>query len=147
MIGIPDSYSVRQLERYVIRASGVGRVKVVDGTRAPPPYPLASLFLLPSRSENFGLTVAEAMSYAVPVIVTNTTPWQDLPRRGAGWCVPWESFGTALKEAFAESTELLADRGWTGRRYVSRLLGWEIPAARLTDFYIKLVADFAKKRP
>lgn len=146
VIGIPDTYSVRQLERYVMRASGVGRVQIEDGTRAPPPYPLASLFLLPSHSENFGLTVAEAMSYAVPVVVTNTTPWRDLQRRGAGWCAAWESFGTALKEAFAESPQQLSARGWTGRRYVSLMLGWEIPAARLTDFYIKLVADFAKKR-
>jgi glycosyltransferase involved in cell wall biosynthesis len=86
------------------------------------------------------------MSYAVPVLVTNTTPWREVHMHGAGWWVPWESFGAALKEAFAESREQLSARGWTGRRYVSRMLGWEVPAARLTDFYRKLVADFAKKR-
>lgn len=146
IVGIPESYSVRQLERYVLRMSGQGRIKVFDGTRAPPPYPLASLFILPSRSENFGLSIVEAMSYAVPVLVTNATPWREIPLRGAGWWLPWESFGKALNEAFAEPIPQLAERGCSGRRWVAKMYGWEIAAAKLTDFYRKLVADFAQKR-
>jgi len=141
IIGIPETYSVRQLERYVLRASGTGRVKVMDGTHAPPPYAIASLFLLPSRSENFGLTVAEAMASAVPVLVTDTTPWAEVHSRAAGWCVPWESFSKALKEAVTESIPLLAERGRSGRDFVFQAYGWEAAAAKLDVFYRKLVAD------
>lgn len=146
IIGIPEAYSVRQLERYVMRASGTGRVKIMDGTHAPPPYAIASLFILPSRSENFGLTVAEAMTYAVPVLVTDTTPWREVSSHAAGWWVPWESFGKALSEALTSSASFLSERGRNGRDLVFRTYGWEVAAAKLDVFYRKLVADFASKR-
>jgi len=38
----------------------------------------ADLFALPTRSENFGIVVAEALSCGVPVITTKGAPWQDL---------------------------------------------------------------------
>ena len=47
----------------------------------------ADIFVLPSFTENFGLVVAEALAYGLPVIATTGTPWQDLPRRGCGWWV------------------------------------------------------------
>lgn len=147
IVGIPETYTVRQLERYVLRASGTGRVKIFDGTDSPPPYAIASLFILPSRSESFGLTVAEAMTYAVPILVTDTTPWRDVRSILAGWWVPWESFGNALKEAFAESIPLLAARGCAGRRFVYQRYGWEVAAAKLDVFYRDLVADRGEATP
>ena len=37
-----------------------------------------NLFILPSKSENFALTVAESLSVEVPVIATKNTPWSGL---------------------------------------------------------------------
>src|SRR2546430_12699827 len=53
-------------------------VQAFDGTGVPPPYAVASLFLLPSHSENFGLVIAEAMAHGVPPLVTDTTPKKTL---------------------------------------------------------------------
>ena len=33
-------------------------------------------FLLPSKSENFGMSIVEALSYGVPVLTTEETPWK-----------------------------------------------------------------------
>jgi glycosyltransferase involved in cell wall biosynthesis len=47
----------------------------VDSQQRDALYRSAAIFVLPSLSENFGIVVAEAMSYGLPVLTTNETPW------------------------------------------------------------------------
>ena len=52
-------------------------------------YRNADIFILPTHSENFGLVVAEALSYGLPTITTQGTPWSILEKKNAGWwCKP-----------------------------------------------------------
>ena len=37
-------------------------------------------FLLPSKSENFGMSIVEALSYGIPVLTTEGTPWSILKK-------------------------------------------------------------------
>jgi glycosyltransferase involved in cell wall biosynthesis len=50
-------------------------------------YRQVDLFVLPSYAENFGIAIAEALSYGLPVITSNNTPWQEIQLRGAGYIV------------------------------------------------------------
>jgi glycosyltransferase involved in cell wall biosynthesis len=47
----------------------------------------AEIFLLPSRSENFGLAVGEALARGLPVITTTGTPWSSIADWGCGWYI------------------------------------------------------------
>lgn len=50
---------------------------------------LASMRALcvPSKTENFGMTIAEALIARTPVICTNTAPWEELNTHYCGWWV------------------------------------------------------------
>ena len=58
-------------------------------------------FLFPTRGENFGHVILEALSAGLPVIVSDQTPWRDLAAAGAGWDLPLqrkEQFVGVLQE-------------------------------------------------
>jgi glycosyltransferase involved in cell wall biosynthesis len=136
--GIPEDYAVEELEDYVLRSLGGGRVRVFDGLDQPPPYAVSALFLLPSHSENFGLSIAEALAHGVPALVTDTTPWAPLNANGGGWCVPWRDYAAALQAAVAESPADLRARGARARAWVLAEYGWDKSAGILGEFYEKL---------
>lgn len=48
----------------------------------------AHFFYLPTRGENFGHAIAEALQYGKPVIISDRTPWRNLTAAGAGWDLP-----------------------------------------------------------
>ena len=83
-------------------------------------YKSSDLFILLSHSENFGLVIAEALSYRLPVITTSNTPWKSLKKKGCGWCVKLslKEIIRALNQAMnLRSKERLA-MGEKGRRWV-----------------------------
>ena len=135
MVGLPEQYTPADLERYIQNSSGAGRIHVFAGTSRPPPYAVASLFLLPSHNENFGLTVAEAMAHGVPALVTDTTPWQAVNDDARGWCVPWSDYPGSLRRALAENPDSLRDRGQRARDWVLREYSWDRAAELLARYY------------
>jgi len=136
--GIPQEYSVNELNAYAQRRSAGERIRVVDASDQPPPYGVASAFLLPSHSENFGMVIAEAMAWGVPVLVTDTTPWTRLAEYDVGWCVPWADYGEALRRILAEPGDRLKARGARARDWVLSQCSWEQTARLLAEFYDRL---------
>ena len=141
LVGIPQEYTVEDLSAYLLHNSGLGRVQVFDGLGRPPPYAVASLFVLPTHSENFGLAIAEALAAGVPVLVTDGAPWQRVNAEGIGWCVPWKDYPAALRAATAEGPSRLLSRGKLGRTWIEREYSWDPAARRLLEFYERLRTD------
>ncbi len=133
--GIPEQYTVNQLDSYLVRNGGTHQIIVQDGTHEPPPYAVASLFVLPTHSENFGLVIAESLVRGVPVLTTDGTPWQALDTQGAGRCVSWENYGAALETLLASSPEALRASGERARAWAVPAFSWTQAAATLASFY------------
>lgn len=117
-------------------SSEVEFIGEVNGRAKAVIFEEASLFVLPTYSENFGIVVAEALSYGLPVITTHGTPWQDLVSHGCGWWVPCgePSVKEALAEAMGMSWQQRLAMGKRGQAYVARYT-WQRNAEQTSDFY------------
>jgi len=136
--GLPEEYTLAEVRGWISAAHATDRVAAFDGTGLPAPYGVASLFLLPSHSENFGLVIAEAMAAGVPALVTDQTPWGGLNRDDRGWCVPWNDYHRTLVAALAEGPDRLRERGARAQRWVLAEYSWENSARDLAAFYQQL---------
>lgn len=100
----------------------------------------ASLLALPSRQENFGMCVIEALACSVPVLVS---PHVDLAEEivlaNAGWIatVDKESLKTRLAEALADDAER-ARRGVAGKQLALKY-SWESAARNLKELYREIL--------
>jgi glycosyltransferase involved in cell wall biosynthesis len=100
-------------------------------------YRRASLHVLPSHSENFGMTVAESLACGTPVVTTRGTPWSGLEREACGWWIELgvEPLVEALVLATALGEEELAARGARGRAWMERDFSWDSVAEQMVAVY------------
>jgi glycosyltransferase involved in cell wall biosynthesis len=133
--GMPDTIDESQLHASTAKL-GVGqRTTIADARRLPKPYRLAQLYVLPTHSENFGLTIAEALVSGVPVATTTDAPWQEINQHQAGACQPLDRLGSALEQLLAVDASELAAHGARGQQYVTANFSWDRQARALLDFY------------
>lgn len=75
------------------------------------------LFFLPTRGENYGHAIAEAISAGTPLLIADTTPWRGLDQLGIGRDLPLKS-----EEPFAREIERCAGMSaverWRWREHV-----------------------------
>jgi glycosyltransferase involved in cell wall biosynthesis len=134
--------SLRQLARRLEISSDWSFFDAVHDNRKGDIFQAASLFILPTYSENFGIVVAEALSAAVPVITTKGAPWSGLLEHDCGWWVAPEvsELATALAEATATPDENLMEMGKRGKAWVEQEFSWPGIADKMLQSYSELMA-------
>jgi glycosyltransferase involved in cell wall biosynthesis len=129
IVGVGDKTYVDSL-RNLIKSKNLQRVKIISpkyGEEKNKIYQQADLYVLPSFSENFGMTVAEALANNTPVITTNKTPWLNLNEKQAGWCIDVgvESLKQVLTLALNKTKEELYAMGVNGRNWMEQDFSWD----------------------
>lgn len=115
----------REVKREIEKLDLVNDIRYVgsvDGDAKANLYLSSDLFVLPTFSENFGLVVAEALAYGLPVVTTKGAPWKDLEDFRCGW---WVDIGvgplvSVLRHATSLSGKERKAMGARGRAYVQR---------------------------
>lgn len=98
-------------------------------------------FVLPTRSENWSIAVAEAMASGLPVVCTKGAPWECLNTVKAGrWVdISTEGIHRGLEEILSLSDEGRREMGMRGRHWVETNLGWSAIAKQMLATYERLV--------
>ena len=106
-------------------------------------YRRASLFVLPSHTENFGMAIGEAMAHALPVITTQGAPWKLLEQERCGWWVPVsvDGIANALADATQKSPVELAAMGAHGAKVVGERFAWDRIAQEFIACYRWLLGE------
>jgi glycosyltransferase involved in cell wall biosynthesis len=100
-------------------------------------YEQASMFILPSYSENFGNVVAEAMAMGCPVVITPEVGLASLVREsGAGVVVDGspKTLANAICELFRDPDKR-RQMGERGRAAAQQHLSWESVASQMEAVY------------
>lgn len=93
--------------------------------------------VLPSKSENFGMVVPEALIQGVPVIASKGTPWKELHTNRCGWWVE-SSVGTlaqAIEQALKLDEAYRRKMGERGRRLVMDNYLMDTVSLKMKQFY------------
>ncbi len=97
----------------------------------------ATLLILSSRSENFGMVVLEALASGTPVLASDRTPWEILQAAGAGWNYPFgvEGLRSKLETILSSPPEQLRATGLKGRQLTERDFAWDSLARKTLELY------------
>jgi glycosyltransferase involved in cell wall biosynthesis len=100
-------------------------------------YAQAELFVLPTYSENFGMSVAEALASGTPAVVTKGAPWSGLDNYKAG---RWIEIGLdplvgGLEELMRLDRGTLCDMGVRGREWIKVELSWQSIGREMAEVY------------
>jgi glycosyltransferase involved in cell wall biosynthesis len=96
----------------------------------------ADVLVLCSSSENFGMSVAEALAASVPVVATRTCPWEDIETHGCGFWV--ESEAAAVADAVVrilDDPALAREMGMRGRALIRDQYSWPAIGRAMADHY------------
>jgi glycosyltransferase involved in cell wall biosynthesis len=111
-------------------------------------YAGLDLYIMPSRSEAWGLTVLQAMAHGLAVVASNVGGLPEVIEHGkSGWLVPPESpeaLAHAI-EAAASDPARLCEFGRNARERAAQF-SIERTVDRTEQFYYRLLADGAADR-
>lgn len=117
----------------------------VDGIEKEDAFMNADICVVPSHSENFGIVIAEALAYGLPVIASVFTPWEELGARNCGLWVDNrpDSLSRAILELKDKDLRVLGENGW---RWMKEEFSWGSIAKSMYYTYSELLSLHSESR-
>lgn len=144
LAGPGEARTLAGLKRLAVESGVEGQVHfagLVQGEAKSQLLAQSVVLVLPSKSENFGNAVAEALAHATPAIASIGTPWEDLATHRCGWWI--EAAAAPLAHAIETALTLkraeLCAMGRAGREWMIRDFSWPSVASRMRDFYGEVI--------
>lgn len=139
----PDCGAVAELQA-LINGGDIPRVTFVGEFHGVDKYKFlstADLYVLPSLTENFGITIAEALACGTPVIASKGCPWDDLGVNNCGWWIDIgpDSLEHQLRDTLAMPPEILQEMGENGRQWMLKEYLWDSVGKKMLAAYEWLV--------
>jgi glycosyltransferase involved in cell wall biosynthesis len=101
-------------------------------------FDISDAFVMPSHSENFGISIAESLAHGVPVIASHGTPWSRIEEIGCGL---WTGNSPeSLAAAIRQVREMpLFEMGARGRIWIQSEYTWQPRAHEMIALYQELL--------
>lgn len=94
-----------------------GELKPIDVVQTLSQY---DLFFFPTKGENYGHVIAEAICAGLPILISDATPWRGLQEKGIGWDISLNQ-----ESLFINVIETVAEMSAAEfRQFRESVLGW-----------------------
>lgn len=109
----------------------------------------SAVYVLPTHTENFGISVGEALACGTPVVTTTGAPWSGLIENECGLWIDLsvENLTRALEDMMSRPMEDLVRMGHNGRRWIERDFSWDEIARKTIRSYEWLLNPDEVEKP
>ncbi|MDX8377184.1 MAG: glycosyltransferase, partial [Mariprofundales bacterium] len=108
----------------------------IDGDDKSSLYQAADVYISTSWSENFGMSIAEAMLAGLPVILSNHCPWPQITEWGAGLMVDNKASAVAdAMKLIIKDNNLRKNSGMNAKKHAQKYLSSENIANKMLNCY------------
>ena len=144
----PDCGALAKIQR-LIASRRIPRVAFTGELHGAAKYEFLSsvdLYALPSLTENFGITIAEALACGTPVVASKGCPWERLNEKKCGWWVDIgvDALTAQLEESLSLSPAMLKSMGMAGKIWMQSEYSWDTVAKEMMQAYKWLCAGGIK---
>lgn len=99
----------------------------------------ANVFILPTLTEGFSISILEALAHGCAVLTTPGSYFPELEEAGVGWLCERETSALAAKLSMLLSNDsLAADMGSRGKLLAERDFSWDSVVDKLESLYLEL---------